>query len=324
MAQSNPLPQPARKRRWRYWWLILPLLAYGAVTGWFNVSLHEFATGQRFWPWSAYAFCGHSTPAELPATVRVGLYEEFPNPWRLAKLSQLDFPVTLAIAARSREEFLALRSEIQATYPQVREVVFWPLLADEEGYYPGPWSDPAGIKRLINDSADLPLLWDLEVPRGIKNIRTLSISNWWENRSVLAKLFETHPQPVHIWRTHTSLGLDSLFLRLMGMYVAPNQESNARLHLDLYATGRGQDSRQLWQMVRCGVEQYGERFIPSLGVLNDQEGPPEIFVPPATFRRNLEIARGAGASEIWIFGSNGLNSEYLNAIHDTLPLEPLP
>jgi hypothetical protein len=299
------------------------LFVIGAAAGWFAISLHEFATGQRLWPWSAYAFCGQRAPAILPTTVRIGLYEEFPNPWRLAKLRQLDFPVTLAIAARSQAEFMTLRDDILATYPQVREVVFWPLLAPEEGYYPGPWSDPAAIQRIIDESADVPLLWDLEMPRGIQDLHALSIAHWWANRGTLAELFATHQQPMHIWRTHVSTGLDSLFLRLIGMHVDPHQAPNAHLHLDLYTRGAGQDAQELAQIMRCGVEYYGERFIPSLGVLNDGEGSAEIFMPPATLRRNLQIARAAGASEIWIFGANGLNADYLDALRTTLPLEAL-
>jgi hypothetical protein len=40
--------------------------------------------------------------------------------------------------------------------------------------------------------------------------------------------------------------------------------------------------------------------------------------------RNLHIARGAGVAEIWIFGVNGLNDAYLDAIQEALPLETLP
>ena len=68
----------------------------------------------------------------------------------------------------------------------------------------------------------------------------------------------------------------------------------------------------------------GAHFIPSLGVLNDNEGPPDRFVPPGTLRRNLHTARDAGVAEIWIFGVNGLNDAYLDAIHEALPLETLP
>ena len=49
---------------------------------WFGASAQEWRTGKRAWPWSAYALCGNSKPAALPSTVRIGLYEEFPVPWR--------------------------------------------------------------------------------------------------------------------------------------------------------------------------------------------------------------------------------------------------
>jgi hypothetical protein len=256
--------------------------------------------------------------------VKVGLYEEFPNPWRLAKLRQLDFPVTLAVAARSRAEFLDLRETIRQTYPQVREVYFWPLLRPEEGYYPGAWSAPQGVQRLIDDADDLPLLWDLEIPRGAIHLRDLTLAHWWANRPTLARFFAEHSQPVHIWRTHVSMGLNPAFMRLIAMHFDPADYPQVRLHLDLYTTGAGQNADELTRILRCSVERYGTRFIPSFGVLNDGEGPAEIFIPPDTFRRNLRLARAAGVSEIWIFGANGLNSDYLAALRDTLPLESLP
>jgi hypothetical protein len=299
------------------------LLTLAAAAFWLYASLTEFATGRRLLPWSAYAFCGQSDPGALPATVRVGLYEEFPNPWRLAKLRQIDFPVTLAVAARSRDEFTRLRETILRTYPQVRDVYFWPLLEQEEGYYPGTWSKPEGIRRISAEATDLPLLWDLEMPRGISDLRALSFGQWWENRALLDTLFARHQAPVHVWRTHTSMGLDPLFLRLIGMHADPHDYQSVRLHLDLYTTGSGQEAGELARVLRCGVERYGERFIPSLGVLNDNEGPPEVFVPTATLRRNLEIARAAGASEVWLFGVNGLDQENLAALRETLPLERL-
>lgn len=317
---SSPIP---KKKVWLRWLLvpIFLLTLAGLSNLWIQSSLDEFTTGRRSWPWGAYDSCGKSTPDKLPSKIRIGLYEEFPNPWRLAKLSQLDFPVTLAIATPSRAEFERIRGEIMATYPQVKEVVFWPVLSPEEGYYPGLWSNPQGIQRVIGESTDLPLLWDLEVPRGAtaKDIRL--DSRWWENRAAITDMLKSHSQPIHIWRTHVGMGLDSAFLRLLGMYIDPVAMPNARLHLDFYTTGAGQNAQELAQIMRCGVERYGERFVPSLGVLNDNEGPAEIFIPVDTLRRNLQIARDAGVSEIWLFGSNGLNPEYLDAIRATLPVK---
>jgi len=287
---------------------------------WLAASIFEWRSGQRVWPWSAYALCGTSMPATLPETVRIGLYEEFPVPWRLDKLQQIDFPVTLAIAAHSRAEFEGLRKNVLQDYPQVREVYFWPLLSHEEGYYLGGWSDADGIRRIAAEAEGLPVLWDLEMPLGQAE---LSFEDWWQNRAFLDEWLGQRTEPVHIWRSHISMGLNPLFLRLAAMHFDPQDYPAVSLQLNLYMTGSGLATDEMAHILRCGVERYGERFAPALGVLNDGEGPEHIFVPTDTLRRNLELARKAGVAEVWLFGVNGLNEEYLSALRETLPLESL-
>jgi hypothetical protein len=288
---------------------------------WLGASIVECSTGRRILPWSAYGNCGYSQPAQLPPTVRVGLYEEFPNPWRLARLRLINFPVTLAIAAPSRSAFLELRASILRDYPQVREVYFWPLLSYDEGYYPGAWSEADAVKRAAAEADGLPALWDLELPLGKTGP---SVTAWLRNRSFLDQWLRGRTEPVHIWRSYQTMGLNPLFLRLAGLHFDPLDYPAVSLHLDLYATGTGLASEQMTQVLRCGVERYGARFIPSLGVLNDGEGPSQAFVPPQTLRRDLRLAREAGVAEVWLFGVNGLNDEYLSALRETLPLERLP
>jgi len=198
--------------------------------------------------------------------------------------------VTLALAAPSRQAFVDLRTTILQTYPQVRAVYFWPVLTSQEGYYPGAWSDPTAIQRLTADAVDLPLLWDNELPRGTKTWREVSLQNWWANRTTLATFFAQHRQPIDIWRTHTSMGLNPAFLRLAALHFDPLDYPNLRLHLDLYSTGIGQDASEFTQIVRCGLERYGERFIPSLGVLDDGERPSATVL-----RRTAGPCRDRGA-----------------------------
>ena len=310
------------KRHFRFRWRSLLLIALLAlVVTWLIISIEEWQTSQRIFPWSAYALCGRSVPEKLPATVRIGLYEEFPVPWRLDKLSQVDFPVTVAVAATTRAEFLSLRDTISNTYPQVREVFFWPLLTRAEGYYPGAWSSSDGVQRVAAEAEGLPTLWDLEMP---VDRTTLSFQDWWRNRTFLDQWLRQRSAPVHIWRSHVLMGLDPLFLNLVSMHFDPAEYPAVSLHLDLYTAGAGQPRDELARILRCGVEAYGARFIPAFGALNDGEGPAEIFVPPATLQRNLQLAREAGVSEIWLFGVNGLNAEYLAALKQTIPLESLP
>ena len=171
--------------------LSLPLL----FLLWLLASILEWRVHIRLVPVSSYQFCGDQSVGQLPATVQVGFYEEFPVPWRLAKLSQLDFPVKLAVAAKSRAEFLTLRTDILNTYPQVREVYFWPVLAESEGYYVGSWSDPDAIERVARESNGLPVLWDLEMPR---NRIDLPFANLQRNRTFLGGWFKQRIDPVHI------------------------------------------------------------------------------------------------------------------------------
>jgi hypothetical protein len=269
-------------------------------------------------PWDPYANCGGSQPAALPDTVRIGLYEEFPAPWRLAHLKYIDFPVTLAVAAPSRAAFMTLRATIMRQYPQVREVYFWPLLEAHEGYYPGTWSDASAVRRVANEATGLPVLWDLEMPPELEHP---SITSWPQNRLWLDQWLRARTEPVHIWRSHASMGLDPLFLRLMGMHFDPLDYPQVSLHLDLYATGAGRPSDEMAHILRCGVERYGARFIPALGVLDDGAGRPNQFVPPETLQRDLQLTRAAGIPEVWLFGVNGMNENIVHMLHETLPLE---
>lgn len=285
---------------------------------WVTASGIEWTSGYRVLPWNAYGNCGYSKPQTLPTTVRIGLYEEFPVESRLRQLRFVPFPVTLAVAASSRSEFLELRTRIMREYSQVRDVYFWPLLSKDEGYYPGTWSSPDGVERIAREATDLPVLWDMEMP--LKRLPS-SPANTFTNRTFLNSWFLGRKQPVHIWRTHTTMGLDPLFLRLAGMHFDPLDYPEISLHLDLYMRDTAPPEAQTSRILRCGVERYGERFIPSFGMLDDGQGQKGEFVSPAILRHNLILAREAGVSQIWLFGVNGMNKSVVDILRETIPLE---
>ncbi len=303
----------------------LPLLALLVVVAYFGASYHELRTGERLLPWSAYALCGTSTPTTLPETVRIGFYEEFPTPERLARLEHIDFPVDLAVAAPDREAFLALRDTIAHDYPQVRTIYWWPLLALEEGYYPGTLSDADAVQRVAEAAEGLPVLWDMEPPlqvlRGEWTLNDLSFEDWQRNRTLLNTWLHERAEPVHMWRNRRPEGLDPPLLRLLSLHYDPHDYSMLTLHLALYESP---PDAEFYRIVRCGVERYGGRFVPSLGSLDDGEGPAAVFLPPERLQRTLQLARAAGVEEVWLFQLSGVNDTSLPIIHETLPVEALP
>src|SRR5215467_14376997 len=92
------------------------------------------------------------------------------------------------------------------------------MLSADEGYYPGAWSDPNGVRRVAADTDGLPVLWDMELPRDQMGT---SLQNWWENRSFLDSWLRARTIPVHIWRANRNMGLNPLFLRLVAMHFDP-------------------------------------------------------------------------------------------------------
>ncbi len=294
--------------------VLIPVLLF---LGWVGASLVEMRTGVRYLPGDPYADCGLTAPATLPETVTVGFYEEFPTPQRLAKLRDVDFPVSLAVSASSHEKFLELRASILREYPQVKEVLFWPLLKKEEGYYPGTWSAPDAVHRVADESDGLPVLWDMEAPLDGK---FPSLKSRMANGQFLDQWLRSRKEPVAIWRSHTTMGLDPLFLHLAGLQFDPLEFPAVTLHLDMYQKGNGLPDARMAQIMRCGVERYGPRFVPSLGVLDDGLGQASEFVPIATLQRNLQSARAAGVSEVWLFGVNGITPSVIQTLHQTLPL----
>jgi hypothetical protein len=271
-----------------------------------------------FFPYRPYLACGGSQPAMLPATVRVGLYEEFPAADRLAKLQQVNFPVSVAVTASSRAAFLELRDQLLDGYPAVREVYFWPLLPVESGYYPGPLAERDALRQAAEETEGLATLWDVELPRAPARP---AVGDWLDNRDYVGQWLARRTAPTHVWRSAAFLGLNPALLRLTGLHYDPLDYSQVWLHLDLYTSGDGLPADLMATILRCGVERYGDRFIPAFGVLNDGVGAPEIYLPAETLERDLVLARAAGVSEVWIFGVNGLNEEYLAAMQAALPLE---
>lgn len=304
--------------RFRRLILTLLLLLLAGVA-YFAASYHELNTGRRLLPWSAYALCGTSVPTTLPASVRIGLYEEFPTPERLSRLAQVDFPVALAIAAPDRETFLGLRATIQRDYPQVKTIYWWPLLTLDEGYYPGTFSDADAVQRVATEAAGLPVLWDMELParllRGEIGTEDLSFDDWQRNRTFLHRWLREREQPVHLWRTRRPAGLDPPLLRLLHLHYDPHDYPVLTMHLDMYGS---MPDDMFYRIIRCGVERYGGRFVPAIGSLDDGEGPKTAFLSPEQLQRNLQLARAAGAEEIWLFQVSGLNATTLPIIRAML------
>ncbi len=148
-----------------------------------------------------------------------------------------------------------------------------------------------------------------------------ALGAWLDNKAFLADWLGQRTTPVYVWRRFAPLGLDPLALRLAGLHYDPGEYPQVWLHLDLYTRGQGRPAEITARVLRCGVERYGDHFVPAFGMLDDGRAPAAAFVPPATLARDLALARKAGVAEVWLFSAAGLNPDYLKTVHDNLPVE---
>jgi hypothetical protein len=97
--------------------------------------------------------------------MNIGFFVEFPEE-ELEKLSMIDFPVTIYLAANSLDEFRALKKCAYEINPKAK-ASYWPLL--EKSHWVSPFSYNRELDRLHVDlnrnEEELEVLLDLELPK---------------------------------------------------------------------------------------------------------------------------------------------------------------
>ncbi len=124
----------------------------------------------------------------------VSFFEEYPTKENLAKLKLVSFPTKLYIAAESLDAFFKIKEKIKSKW--VKEVIYWPLLKKEEGYWMSPFADRKALKRIMQETVNVPLLWDAEIPR--KRILMLkNILFFHSNKKLIRNFLSSHKKDVY-------------------------------------------------------------------------------------------------------------------------------
>src|SRR3989344_4598289 len=99
--------------------------------------------------------------------MQISFFEEFPNSSNLSKLDLIKFPTRLYLAEYSIEGYKQYKKELQSKYKNLKEVIWWPILNVNEGYWLSPWSKRRALLRLFHCllNEKISILWDAELPR---------------------------------------------------------------------------------------------------------------------------------------------------------------
>jgi hypothetical protein len=277
--------------------------------------------------------------------MNIGFFVEFPRE-EIHKLSLIDFPVKLYLAANSIEEFRTIEEMAKGINPEI-EAAYWPLL--EKSYWISPFSYNRELDRLHGDLSQndekLEVLLDLELPKFWLRYLIYHIPRVLANalkyhlrfrRPRIRKLFKERDR-YNIEITATSYPVTSKFyiinyltfklFGLLGVHFNPKAYNHnvvfmcySSIRKDLLKKtlkniNKRKKTREHFQ-VGLGLLDYGMlsktgyiQLLQRIGLLKSFR-----LLSPEELERDLSLVKEYGVNTATIYGLGGLDQDFVDVI----------
>jgi len=255
---------------------------------------------------------------ELP----VIFFEEDPhNPEVQKKVSLLDFPTILFLAANSLEEFYSLREKYLEINPNI-EIAWWPIF---KSVWLSPFTKPKEIEKIINDLSSrkdkdkkLKILLDLELPFLRPQYFIIGLFYFHKSKKLIVELikrardinieifsFEYYPHIFVFPQLLEILGLTFLkfdcdYKRIVSAYTSPIPPGFRQI----------MKKSVLW----AWKKRKREMFI-ALGVFAPGRAGIERKISVQGIKKDIEYFLEKGINKFAFFRLGGLNQKFLQVIH---------
>lgn len=259
------------------------------------------------------AFILSSTTA---LALNISFFEEFPSEETLEKLEFFDFPTRIYLGAHNLSEFYVWQKNIEAQTNGTVQVVYWPILAEEEGYWVSPWSKPKALEQTFNElllrgeKKPLTVMLDLEFPKKKRQINTRWGSQEENLQTIINFLQEAPQQNISVITVEKSYFPD-WFLRALGLSYPTKTFGNQRIKLYYTSFQRELLPNSIVDFFyrkkteKAAKEGYGL----AIGLLAPGIYGNEPTYALATLGKELQIAQEAGVKEVIIFRLAGVTEE---------------
>ena len=257
--------------------------------------------------------------------MNIYFYEEFPTSANLEKIKLINFPTKLIIGCRSLKEFCILRAKFNKE-KNIRELIYWPILEKDEGYWFSTLSKHSAIKRIIDElksnNNPLTIMWDAEIPIKKALIFTQLI-NYFRNRKLIRDFFiNAQRYRIKILTSeypYIDKFVINLLMRIFLIKFEPRLYNSRRISM-LYTSflkqrlkNESDISNFLDKQIKYEKNIFGE-IILGLGTISTGVKGDEMILTPKELKRDLRIARNNKVDEVVIFRLGGLNKEYLKVM----------
>ncbi len=240
----------------------------------------------------------------------VSFFEEYPTKSNLEKVKLLTFPTKLYIAASNIEDFKKIKKKV--TSKNVKEVIWWPLLKEEEGYWMSPFSKSKALLRIMEQGKRVSIMWDAERPRQWKLILT-ELPNFLKNRKIIRQYISSHVTPVYTAEYFPQKGFFAKCLSYLGLEFDPRKYNNKVIKM-VYTSMHSYSTKFMRKEFSKGTKLHGKNFLVGLGTIATGVLGNEPKLSPKQLERDLRIAKESGVGEAVIFRLGGLNKSYVKVI----------
>lgn len=240
--------------------------------------------------------------------MKISFFEEFPTKQNLSKLKLINFPTKLYLASKNLKEFNKVKKSIKNKH--VKEIIYWPLLDKDSGYWFSPFSKRKSIKKSLNEITNTPVMIDLELPLSKHPSLFLTQSlNFFRNKKLIKNFIKTHKN-TYTAEYFTNKKLTNKWLSFLGLQI----NSNNKIIKMLYSSMHNINETSMINYLKQGKSKYRNSFIPAFGVLATGIMGNEPVLTAELLERDLKLAKQLKIQEIIIFRLGGLNKDYLKAI----------
>jgi hypothetical protein len=247
--------------------------------------------------------------------MQINFFEEYPNEDTLSKLKLINFETKLYIAAKNVSQFLKYKREILSRFRKVKEVIYWPVLEEKEGYWISAFSKKEALLKIFNEiegsSEVFGVLLDLEVPMKCKSLFFTQIGNIIFNRKLIIKFVKNSKHHIVVAQ------LPFYDFRKYLMNFAGINFSFSNYHrIDMVYTSFVKQVDYLKNILGMSNGMYKDYSI-GLGVIAIGEDNKTLpLLKSEDLRKDLEILRDRKIKEAILYRLGGLNKDYIKVIQD--------
>lgn len=278
--------------------------------------------------------------------MQISFFEEFPTKRNLNKLSLVDFPTKLYLAASSFDEFLKLKNEIIQDYQlkdnhkkftknsnplkkinlkneksknpknslQIKEFIYWPILTKREGYWISPFTKRKALLRIFKEleNTKSSVMLDLELPT-TKNtsLYLTQFFNFLRNKYLIKKFIKNHPKQVYLAEYFPIGMLKIRLLQSIGLHF-----KQAKVIKMLYHSMLPFGDDFFRKELELGTKYFENDYLAGFGTIAKGIMGWEKILSPAQLKKDLINAKRAKVEEVIIFRLGGLNQSYLRVLKE--------